>query len=84
MPEDEFLQLMKARSFTIERRGAGSRFGGMPLSREIDLEAMGVVHAFLIDTGFNAPAGRVESYIAYVDSNGDVLLIEGRFARIAP
>ena len=84
MPEDEFLELMNARSFAIERHGAGSRFRGVPNPRGIDLEAIEVEHVFLVDTGLNAPAGRVEKYVAYIDANGNVIRVDGNFARVAP
>lgn len=86
MPEDEFLDLMNARSIATERRGPGSPiFQTIPQPRsDIDLEAMGVDHAYSIYTGMNAPAGRSEQYIAYVDANGDVIRVDRDFAYIAP
>lgn len=86
MPEDEFLDLMNARSIATERRGPGSPiFQTIPRPRSgIDLEAMGVDHAYSIYTGLNAPAGRSEQYVAYVDANGDVIRVDRDFAYIAP
>jgi len=85
MPEDEFLELMNAHSIATERRGPGSpTVQTIPRRSGVDLEAMGVDHAYSIYTGMNAPAGRSEQYIAYVDGNCDVIRIDRDFAYIAP
>lgn len=85
MPEEEFLELMNARSIATERRGPGSpTFQTVPHRSGVDLEAMGVDHAYSIYTGMNAPAGRSEQYIAYVDASGDVIRVDRDFAYVAP
>lgn len=85
MPEEEFLGLMNARSISTERRGPGSpTIQTVPRRPGVDLEAMGVDHAYSIYTGMNAPAGRSEQYVAYIDRNGDVIRVDRDFAYIAP
>ncbi|MBT9447627.1 MAG: hypothetical protein IV086_18170 [Hyphomonadaceae bacterium] len=85
IPEEEFLELMNSRSIATERRGPGSpTFQTIPRRSGVDLEAMGVDHAYSVYTGMNAPAGRSEQYIAYVDANDDIIRVERDFAYIAP
>jgi hypothetical protein len=85
MPEEEFLELINARAIMIERSGPGSpTVQTVPRRSGVDLEAMGVDHAYSIYTGMNAPAGRSEQYIAYVDTNGHVIRVDRDFAYVAP
>lgn len=86
MPETEFVKLMSTHSIAIERRGPGSPlFQTVPGSRHgAILEALNVDHAYSVYAGFDANFGRNKQYMAYVDTSGNVVLVERTFAYIAP
>jgi hypothetical protein len=86
MPEDEFLELMSAHSVMVERRGPNSlTLQTLPTSLHgANLEALDVHHAYSVYAGFDAPQGRNQQYMAFVNSAGEVVLIERQFAYVAP
>jgi hypothetical protein len=86
MPETEFLELMRSHSVTVERRGPGSEtFRTLPSSRHgADLLALNVHHAYSVYAGYDEDQGRNQQYMAFVNSDGDVVLIERDFAYADP